>query len=90
MFLRMAETHSLALLSSLVVGVTMKTYAVVKHNDQWGICIAGSYTMIFDSYREAVDTAMMAAEILRDASKRATPRFMDAVSADIAESLQAF
>ena len=52
----------------------MKTYAVVKHNDQWGVCIAGSYTMICDSYREAVDTAMTAAEILRGATDRVAAR----------------
>lgn len=53
----------------------MRTYAVVKHNDQWGVCIAGSYTMVFDSYREALDTAMVAAEILSAAKKRDTAQF---------------
>jgi hypothetical protein len=50
----------------------MKTYAVVKHEDKWGICISGSYTLIFDSYEDALDTAMTAAETLRGANKRAT------------------
>jgi hypothetical protein len=63
----------------------MKTYVVVKHNGKWGVCITGSYTMIFDSYREALDTAMMAAEILSGATNRATARSTDAVTTDIAE-----
>jgi hypothetical protein len=63
----------------------MKIYAVVKHNEQWGICISGSYTMIFDSYREALDTAMMAAGILSSRRDGANARFMEAIAADIAE-----
>jgi hypothetical protein len=65
----------------------MKTYAVVKYKDQWGVCITGSYTMVFESYREALDTAMRAAEILRGATNRASARFMDGLAADIAKPI---
>jgi hypothetical protein len=58
----------------------MKTYAVVKHEDKWGICICGSYTLIFDSYEDALDTAMTAAETLRGANKRATVRVLHAAA----------